>query len=129
MALVKIGSGSSEGMISNDGKSEYYEKRQRRDCMAAEIKACLDLFWGGQAKEEKQVRIAVNDLLFNVKSREAADALPLETLERGLRILHGYEKRADRDMSSPATVLTQLAQNIREHDTGTSEEWEMPSPF
>jgi len=129
MALVMIGKGSSEGMISDDGNSEYYERRQRRDCMAAEIKASLDLFWGGQAREEKQVRIAVNDLLFGVKSREAADALPLEKLERGLRILHGYEKRVDRDMTSAATVLTQIAENIREYDTGTSEEWDLPSPF
>ena len=50
---------------------------QRKDAISAEIKASLDLYFGGQGKEEKQMRLAVSELIFAVKSKEAADQLPL----------------------------------------------------
>jgi DNA polymerase III delta prime subunit len=117
---------NSEAMIDVDGNSEYYAKRQRRDVTSAEIKGCLDLFFAGQGKEEKQLRLAVNDLIFGVKSKEAADALPFEKLERGLRILHAYEKIPCKKMDSPQAVLTEMTACIAEYDRGESEEWEIP---
>jgi hypothetical protein len=120
---------SSAIMLDDDGNSEYYANRQRRDVLSAEIKACLDLHFAGQGKEDKQVRIAVSDLIFGVKSKEAADALPLEKLERGLRILHAYEKIPVHDMTSRDTVLVQIHDCIAEYDRGESEEWDTPLPF
>ena len=119
---------TSEAMIDSNGNGEYYANRQKRDVMSAEIKACLDLFFAGQGKEDKQIRIAVNDLIFGVKSKEAADALPLEKLERGLRILHAYEKIPVKKMDSSQAVLTEMRDCIAEYDRGESEEWEA-SPF
>jgi hypothetical protein len=127
MGFVQLDTAAtSEAMINNDGNSEYYAKRQQREVFSAEIKGCLDLFFAGQGKEEKQLRIAVNDLLFNVKSKEAADALPLEKLERGLRILHAYEKIPAKKMDSSQAVLAEMGACIAEYDNGESEEWDIP---
>jgi hypothetical protein len=117
---------NSEAMIDDDGHGEFYKERQKREVMTAEIKACLDLFFAGQGKEDKQVRIAVNDLIFGVKSKEAADALSVEKLKRGLRILHAYEKIPVHELGSKEAVLIQMHDCIAEYDRGESEEWEMP---
>lgn len=126
MAMVTLQPGSSDAMFDLNGDSEFYQKRQRKEALSAEIKACLDLSFGGRGGEEIKMRIAVTDLIFGVKSKEAADALPLEQLERGLRILHAYEKFPKHDMDSREGVLRQITEAIQEHDKGQSEEWEMP---
>jgi hypothetical protein len=117
---------TSESMINYNENGEYYQQRQRKEAISAEIKACLDLSFGGQGKEDKQVRLAVNDLIFGVKSKEAAEALPLDQLERGLRILHAYEKFPKHNLDSKEAVLIQITEAIQEYDRGQSEEWEMP---
>jgi len=117
---------TSGALIDDDGNSEFYANRQKRETFCAEIKACLDLHFAGQGREEKQVRIAISELIFGVKSKEAADTLPLEQLERGLRILHAYEKLATHDMTDKAAVLVQMHDCIAEYDRGESEEWDIP---
>lgn len=117
---------SSAAIIEVDGNGEFYRERDRRERLAAEIKACLDLYFAGRGKEEVQVRLAVNDLIFGVKSREAADSLPLEQLERGLRILHAYEKFPKHDLGSKESVLLQITEAVQEYDAGQSEEWQVP---
>jgi DNA polymerase III delta prime subunit len=130
MARVMLdATATSAELVDTDGNSEYYAARQRKEVMCAEIKACMDLFFAGQGKEDKQVRIAVTDLIFGVKSKEAADALTIDQLERGLRILHAYEKMATHDMTSKDTVLIQMHDCIAEYDRGESEEWDTPLPF
>jgi len=117
---------NSSSLIDDDGNSEFYQMRQRKEVMSGEIKGCLDLYFAGQGKEEKQVRLAVNDLIFGVKSKEAADALPLEKLERGLRILHAYERLAVKNLESKEHVLVQIHDCIVEYDMGISETWDIP---
>lgn len=117
---------NSSSLIDDDGNGEFYALRQRKDAVSAEIKACLDLYFAGRGKEEVQVRLAVTDLIFGVKSKEAADTLPLERLERGLRILHAYEKFPQHQLDSKESVLKQMAEAVREYDRGESEEWEVP---
>jgi hypothetical protein len=117
---------NSEAMIDDEGRGEFFQNRQRREMLSAEIKGCLDLFFAGQGKEDKQLRLSVNDLIFGVKSKEAADALGLEKLERGLRILHAYEKIPSKKMDSPQAVLTEMRDCIAEYDRGESEEWDIP---
>lgn len=126
MQIVKIQAGSSEALFDGNGDSEYYRELNRKTSTSAEIKGCMDLFFGGRGGEEVKVRLAVTDLIFGVKSKEAADQLPISQLERGLRILHAYEKRTDRNMDGAAAILNQIAENIREYDAGMSEEWDMP---
>lgn len=127
MGIVQLDTlASSEAMIDDNGNGEFYRERERKGAISAEIKACLDLFFAGRGKEEVQVRLAVTDLIFGVKSKEAADALPLEQLERGLRILHAYEKFPVHKLDSRADVLSQVAEAIREYEEGGSEEWELP---
>jgi hypothetical protein len=72
------------------------------------------------------MRLAVSELIFAVKSKEAADQLPLEQLERGLRILHAYEKVPQHNLEDKDLVLQQITEVIREYDQGQSEEWDMP---
>lgn len=117
---------NSSSMIDDDGNSEFYQMRQRKEAISAEIKACLDLYFAGRGKEEVQVRLAVTDLIFGVKSKEAADGLPIEQLERGLRILHAYEKFPQHNLNGKDDVLKQITEAVREYDRGQSEEWEMP---
>jgi hypothetical protein len=117
---------NSEAMIDNDGNSEFFLARQRREATTAEIKACMDLMFGGRGKEEVQIRIAISDLLFGVKSSEAANSLPYEKLERGLRVLHAFEKISGKKLDDRAIVLQQLADCIAEYDRGESEEWDIP---
>ena len=72
------------------------------------------------------MRLAVSELIFAVKSKEAADQLPLEQLERGLRILHAYEKVPQHNLENKDSVLLQVTEVIREYDEGQWEQWEMP---
>jgi hypothetical protein len=88
------------------------------EAISAEIKASLDLHFGGQGKEEKQMRLAISELIFAVKSKEAADHLPLEQLERGLRILHAYENVPQHNLENKDSVLQQITEVIREYDQG-----------
>jgi hypothetical protein len=118
MQRITILAGSSQSLISDSGDSEFYRQRQRKEAVSAEIKASLDLYFGGQGKEEKQLRLAVSELIFAVKSKEAADQLPLEQLERGLRILHAYEKVPQRNLENKDSVLKQISEVIREYDQG-----------
>jgi hypothetical protein len=127
MGLVQLDTlANSEAMIDDNGNGEFYRERERKATISAEIKACMDLHFAGRGKEDVQVRIAISELIFGVKSKEAADALPLEKLERGLRILHAYEKLPNRDLTSGETILKQIADSVREYDLGQSEEWEVP---
>ena len=68
--------------------------------------------------------MAVSNLICGVKSKEAADQLPLEQLERGLRILHAYEKLPNKKLDDRASVLEQITECIEEYDRGESEECE-----
>src|SRR5262245_38066763 len=79
---------------ADDGKSEFYERRERRDLCAEEIKATLDLLWGGSSAVEKRMRLLVTERIFGIKSRESVAALSLDKLERGLKILQAFDKRA-----------------------------------
>jgi len=50
MAIVTLKTGtSSADLISDDGRSEFYERRERRDLCAEEIKATLDLLWSSRS--------------------------------------------------------------------------------
>ena len=55
---------------NRSGDSELYHQRQRKEAISAEIKASLDLYFGGQGKEEKQMRLAVSELILLVKSKK-----------------------------------------------------------
>jgi hypothetical protein len=100
------------------------EARQRR--LLAEVKSCLEFYFAGKGKLETQFRLAATDLIFDVKSIDLLDALSAVKLERGLRILHAYEKFSQHDLRCADTVLNQIAAAIVEYDNGKSEEWDMP---
>jgi hypothetical protein len=79
MAHVQIETGhSSQSLISEDGNSEYYVQRQRRDVLVAELSATLDLLWGGQGKEEKRLRKLVGEAIFGVLTQDAWEKMSLE---------------------------------------------------
>lgn len=131
MAHVKLQSGSSAELISDNGHSDYYEKKQRRDVLAQELHAAMELLWGGNGKEEKRMRLLVFEHIFGFRSKEAADAAPLQTIERGVRILQAFEKRCKREQppildSSELNILAWLDIDIAEYDQGIAEENELP---
>jgi hypothetical protein len=117
---------SSEAMIGDDGHGEFYQQRARKEAIAAEISGCLDLSFGGRAKDDVQVRLAVCELIFKVKSKEAREQLSLEQIERGLRILQTYEKYPVHNLDSKEAILNQVAEAIREYDSGEAELNDMP---
>lgn len=133
MAIVKIETGhTSESLISENGNgnSEYYRQKQRRDILAEELHAAMELLWGGNGKEEKRMRLLVFEHIFGFRSKEAADAAKLETIERGVRILQAFERRVKADnkilSSGEGEVLAHLDIDIREYDEGKAEESELP---
>lgn len=131
MAIVKIESGqSSADLISDDGNSEFYQKRQRRDLCAEEIKATMELLWGGSGQAEKKLRLQATEQVFGIKSKEAVAALSLDKLERGLKILQAFEKRCKLDGNllgtSELNILAHLDIDIKEYDQGLAEQEDMP---
>jgi hypothetical protein len=117
---------TSDSMIDRDGNGEYYAMRQRKDAISAEISGCMDLSFGGRAKDDVQIRLAVCETIFGVKSKEAREQLTLEQLERGLRILQVYEKYPDHKFDSKEAILQQIGDAIREYETGTAEVPDIP---
>lgn len=118
MQLVRIQPGNSEDMIDSNGNGEFSRMRERKDAISAEIKAHMDLYFAGRGKDDIQLRIAISDSIFGVKSKEAADALSLEKLERGLRILQIFDKYPSKTDKNAPELIT-LA--IQEYDSGNSE--------
>lgn len=117
---------NSEAMISDDGQSQYFRDRDRKEGLSAEIKSCLDVLWSSRGGEETKMRLAISDLIFGVKSKEMADKLPADQLERGLRILHAFEKVPEKQLDKRDVTLKQMGDCIAEYDRGESEEWEIP---
>lgn len=123
MNRVQIIPGNSDALVTQSGESEWYAAKERKAAISAEIKAVLDLYFGGRAKEDIQMRITVSDAIFGVKSKEAADQLPLQSLERGLRILqtfHTYPDKTDKNF------MEKMVCAINEYDTGEAELVELP---
>lgn len=139
MAIVKLDTSpanSSAGLISDDGSSEWYQRKERKDVLSAELHACMDTLWGGTAIAAKQMRMKVFEHIFGFKSKEAADAASLEKIERGVRILQAFEKRIHRELDKEPKVdilakgeleiLAQLDIDIHEYDQGLAEDTDLP---
>jgi hypothetical protein len=134
MAAVKIDSGqSSASLISNNGNSEFYERRQRRDVLVAEFYASIELLWGGTAKAEKQMRLKVFERIFGFRTKESAEAASLETIERGVRIMQMFEQRCkaqpDILLQEEAAILETLDKDIDLFEKQAAEEEDLDLPF
>lgn len=134
MARVQILPGSSESLLNQSGDSEFYQRRQRREAAGREVTELLDQLLGGTGKEDKHIRREVTRSIFGVLSKETAAEMPLEKVERGLRILQAFERRIQRELTAEhdilakgeAEILSQLDIDIREHDQGVAEEQDLP---
>jgi hypothetical protein len=136
-ASIQQGTGidTSAALIVNDeGNSEWYRNKQRKEVLSAELHATMDMLWGGTAVAAKQMRMKVFEHVFGFKSKEAADAANLEKIERGVRILQAFEKRCQREKASGVDllgkgdleILAQLDIDIQEFDQHTAEEHDLP---
>jgi hypothetical protein len=130
MGQAIVGSDTSEDLVQPNGKSDYYEQKQRKDVLGAELHASMEMLWGGQSKDAKSTRMKVFEHIFGFRTKEAADAAPLGTIERGVRILQAFERRCKKDgsilVSSEDNILANLDIDIREYDEGKAEEAELP---
>jgi hypothetical protein len=131
LAQAVVGTDTSESLIVGDtGKSEYYRNQERKDILRAELHATIEALWGGSTQVAKDMRRKVLEHVFGWKSKEAADAQPLDKIERGVRIMQAFEKRCKADDkimgSSDENILANLDVDIREFDEGVAEEMEMP---
>lgn len=135
MGIVQLDTtASSSELIDDEGRSEWYARQQRKEVLSAELHATMDSLWGGTAVAAKQMRMKVFEHVFGFKSKEAADAQPLEKIERGVRVLQAFEKRVKRELEAENDVLAkgeneilaQLDIDIREFDEGLAEEQELP---
>jgi hypothetical protein len=129
MGHVQIATGaSSQSLISDDGNSEYYQRKQRRDTLVGELSAVLEILWGGQTKDEKRLRKLAGEALFGVLTPEAWGQMSLEKIERGAKIMQSFRKRCERE-GLPDTELATLAAlqiDINAFDEGTAEENDLP---
>lgn len=129
MAIVTLDTTqSSTSLIAESGNSEWHEKRQRREHMSAEVTELLDHLLGGSGKDDKHIRREVTRAIFGVLSKETAADMPLEKVERGLRILQAFEKRQKAD-GMPTTepgVLNMLQIDIDAYDQGIAEDDDLP---
>ena len=131
MARVTLNPGESSGALFNsEGKSDWYEKNQRKEVLSAELHATMDSLWGGTAVAAKQMRMKVFEHIFGFKSKEATDATSMDKIERGVRILQAFERRCKANdkllAGSELDILAHLDIDIREFDEGTAEEAELP---
>ena len=93
MARVTLQTGQdSQEFFDTNGDSEFYQKRQRKDVLSAELHASMEYLWGGMSADAKKLRMDVFEHVFGFRSKEAADAASLDTIERGVRILQLFEK-------------------------------------
>lgn len=131
MSIVKIQTGqSSADLISDAGNSDWYERKQRKEVLAAELHASMEMLWGGSTKDAKQIRMKVFEHIFGFKSKEAADAASLTVIERGVRILQAFEKRCKKEpeilSKGELEVLAQLDIDIQQYDQGEAESADLP---
>lgn len=132
MARVTIQSGSTSNDLfpGEEGRSDWYEKKQRKEVLSAELHATMDMLWGGTAVAAKQMRMKVFEHVFGFKSKEAADAASLDKIERGVRILQAFERRTKANdkllAGSELDVLANLDIDIQEFDQGVAEEHDLP---
>jgi hypothetical protein len=131
MARVVLATGnSSEDMFNHEGNSEWYQKKQRKEVLSAELHASMETLWGGTAQAAKQMRMKVFEHIFGFKSKEAADAAGLDKIERGVRILQAFERRckaSDKLLGgTEVEILAQLDLDIKGFDEGTAEDNDLP---
>jgi hypothetical protein len=132
MGIVTIKAGSSADLISEDGNSEYYQLKQRRNVLTAELHATMDLLWGGQAKGSEGIthpgvrahlrlpleRGGGRSQPGDDRARRANPAGVREALQKGrVQSVLG---------SSPDNILSHLDIDIREYDEGKAEESDLP---
>jgi hypothetical protein len=128
MQHVTLRSGSSASLINDDGHGEYWQRRKCRDVLVEELDAALQLLWGGNGQAEKRMRMLVGEALFGVRSKSALEQLELDKVERGVKIIQGFEQRvkAEGMPTSEAGVLSLLDIDIKNHDEGAIVEQSLP---
>lgn len=128
--ILKEGGQSNDLFPGEEGRSEWYERKQRKEVLGAELHATMDMLWGGTAQAAKQMRMKVFEHVFGFKSKEAADAASLDKIERGVRILQAFERRCKADdkllSSSELNILANLDIDIKAFDEGTAAEEDLP---
>lgn len=128
---IKLATGvSSESLIDRNGDSEWYARKQKLEVLRAELKATLELLFGGQTKEAKRLRMLVTEKLFGFLSQEGADSVSIDKIERGVRIIQAFQERARTDAKvlseSETEVLAELDKDIAAHDQAEAEEESIP---
>lgn len=131
MAPVQLQTGeSSTSLIADTGSSVYHARQQRRDILVAEFNAAIELLWGGQTKEQKQMRLKVFERIFGFRTKEAAEAAKLEVIERGVRIMQAFEKRCKAEpdilLQEEQQILETLDKDIAAFDAGEVEQEDIP---
>lgn len=131
LAPVQIQSGdSSASLIADTGSSVYHERRQRRDILVAEFNAAIELLWGGQAKNDKHMRLKVFERIFGFRTKEAAEAAKLEVIERGVRIMQAFERRCKEQpdilLQEEDQILLSLDKDIQAYDAGEGDTDDIP---
>lgn len=131
MAIVTLDTTqSSAGLINDTGNSDWYERKQRKEVLSAELHCSMDALWGGTAVAAKQMRMKVFEHVFGFKSKEAADAASLEKIERGVKILQAFERRCKANekllSNTELDILANLDIDIQEFDQGTAEDNDLP---
>jgi hypothetical protein len=123
----------STALITDSGSSEWYERQQRRDALAREVHASVELLFGGATQNAKRMRLLVFEHVFGFRDKENADKASLETIERALRIFQSFENLTREESTvlsgDEAAILHALDSVIAAFDDGENFESVDDIPF
>lgn len=121
---VQLKAGTSAAIITDNGSSEWHERRKQRDVLVEEFVAALQLLWGGSGNAEKRLRMLVGEAILGVRSQTALESLELSAIERGVKIIKSFENRVKADglPQSEDATLSLLDVDIKQFDETKAEQ-------
>jgi hypothetical protein len=90
-------SDSSETMIDNSGRADYYASQNEREALLEEWDATMDLIAAGQTGEAKKIRAIVGEVFTGERSRKRFEEKSIPQIQSAVLQLMSFEKRIARD--------------------------------
>jgi hypothetical protein len=101
--------GTSECLIPDDGRGDYYHNQQLRIQAVEEWDATMEILFSGSSAAMKSARRVVGEAITGLRSKTAFENKPLIQIQECVRILMAFEKRLKLEpASTDADLLAQV---------------------